>query len=1041
MTNTAYPLDESLLAELRRRHRLSDEEALKEILPAARLEDFARSFAERQARTWIEHIRKEKARIGGVGDFLQEFKLSTQEGVALLCLAEALLRIPDASTADDFIRDKLAGIDWSAHEKRTGSLFANASVWGLMLTGSIIGEPEKKGLLGSVKSLVSRAGQPVIRTAMVRAMGMMGDQFVLGRNIGEALTRAKDNEAKGYRHSYDMLGEGARTMADADKYFRSYESAIAAIGHSHAMGGQIWAAPSISVKLSALHPRFMESQRDQCLPQLTDKLVALCEAAARVGIGLTVDAEESERLELWLDIVNGALLSPVTRNWAGMGVAVQAYQKRAPQVLDLLASQCVAHDRQMMIRLVKGAYWDSEIKRAQMGGHTDYPVYTRKTATDVSYIACAQRLLAQQGRIYPAFGTHNAFTMASIMAVAPKGAAFEFQRLHGMGGELHDQVVAQGQPSRIYAPVGGHQDLLAYLVRRILENGANSSFVQRLRDENVPIAALVHDPEVELVAMTSKRNPAIVMPKDIFARENRQNSQGLDTDNRAITAPLLQEMARFSTWQAAPLIDGQALGGTPRQMLDPSDHRRVIGQVSEASAAQVDQALALAEKAQPGWAARSAKERAVIIRKAADLLEQYRAELIALIGREGGRIIRNAMNEVREAVDLCRYYAMCAERDLQPVQLPGYTGERNELRLVPRGLVAAISPWNFPLAIFVGQIVAPLLAGNAVLAKPAGQTPLIAMRAVQLLHEAGVPGAVLALLPGGGSTVGAQLIKDPRIGAVVFTGSTDVGRQINQQLAARDGAIVPLVAETGGLNALIVDSTALPEQVCDDVLLSAFDSAGQRCSSLRVLFLQEDIADKVSEMIIGALSTLRLGDPLALSSDIGPVIDDKAKQELQAHCLRMQAEGRQLYALSDMPEECMYGSFLSPHVFEIDRMSRLPREAFGPILHIVRWQADRVDDVVAAIKACGYGLTGGVHSRRDGFVRDLAERLPIGNFYINRNLVGAIPGVQPFGGEGLSGTGPKAGGPHYVRRFTTERVVTTDTTAAGGNASLLMLAD
>jgi RHH-type transcriptional regulator, proline utilization regulon repressor / proline dehydrogenase / delta 1-pyrroline-5-carboxylate dehydrogenase len=1041
LADPALTLDvPDLLAELRRRHRLPDEEALREILPAARLEDGQRSWAERQARGWIEVIRKEKSTMGGVSDFLQEFKLSTTEGVALLCVAEALLRIPDAATADALIRDKLTGIDWAAHEKRTGSLFANASVWGLWLTGTVLGEPEQKGLMGSLKGLLSRAGQPVIRTAMTRAMGLLGDQFVLGRSIGEALERASEAERKGYRHSYDMLGEGARTAEDAERYYKSYENAIIAIGKSREQGGDVFAAPGISVKLSALHARFTESQRDLCVPQLTDKLVALCEAAAHAGIGLTVDAEESERLEAWLEIVQQALASQVTKNWNGMGIAVQAYQKRAPQVIDMVSTICRAHDRQMMVRLVKGAYWDSEIKRAQMNGLPDYPVYTRKTATDVSYLACARRLLGQAGRIYPAFGTHNAFTMASIMAVAPKDAQFEFQRLHGMGAELHDQVVAQGRPSRIYAPVGGHQDLLAYLVRRILENGANSSFVQRLRDGHVPIAALVHDPEVELIAMTSKRNPAIVLPKDIFARENRANSAGIDMDSRAVTDPLLEQIGKFTSWQASSLIAGQPQSGTLRQVASPADHRQIIGQVTEASSEQVSKAIELAQKAQPDWASRSVKERANCLRKAADLFESHRAELMALIGLEGGRILRNAMNEVREAVDLCRYYAMCAELDLQPHHLPGYTGERNELRLVPRGLVAAISPWNFPLAIFVGQIVAPLVAGNAVLAKPAGQTPLIAYKAVELLHEAGVPGDVLALLLGGGSTVGAQLINDPRIGAVVFTGSTEVGRKINQQLAAREGPIVPLIAETGGLNALIVDSTALPEQVCDDVLLSAFDSAGQRCSSLRVLFVQEDVAPKMIDMITGALEGLRLGHPLKLSTDIGPVIDNGAKKDLIAHAERMKAGGELLYS-ANLPEECVHGSFLAPMVFEIPRIDLLTREAFGPILHIVRWQGDRIEDVVNAIKASGYGLTGGVHSRRDGFARELAAQLPIGNFYINRNLVGAIPGVQPFGGEGLSGTGPKAGGPHYVRRFTTERVITTDTTAAGGNASLLMLAD
>ncbi len=1004
-------LDE-IRTELRRRHRLEDNKALEEILHAAKLTDAQRRQTEQQARSWIEEIRREtKTRIGGTADFLQEFKLSTVEGVALLCVAEALLRIPDAPTADDLIKDKLANIDWAAHDKRTGTLFANASVWGLMLTGSLLKEDEKKGLFAGVKSLVSRAGQPVIRTAVKQAMGLLGDQFVLGRNIGEALENGAHQQQKnGYRLSYDMLGEGARTREDAARYFKAYEDAIVAIGKSiESKGGDIWDAPGISVKLSAIHPRFTESQRAQCLPELVDKLTTLAQAAAKAHIPLTVDAEESERLELWLDVVAAVLTSPVCDTWAGFGVAVQAYQKRAPQILDYLATLCRQGQRRMMVRLVKGAYWDSEVKRAQMGGMSDYPVYTRKMATDASYLACARRLFAEAGRIYPAFGSHNAYTLASILAIAPAGAKFEVQRLQGMGAELHDQLVKQGIPSRIYAPVGGHQDLLAYLVRRILENGANSSFVQRLRDPDVPVAALLHDPEVELMSFAARRNSAIPLPADIFRLEGRKNSSGVDLDALNVTAPLLTEIAKFPLPAAVP----------------------------DATLEQVDAALAKAVAAQPLWADLGVNERAKVLEKAADLIEANRSEFIALIGQEAGRVIKNAVSEVREAVDLCRYYAICARRDMQPVALPGYTGERNELMLVPRGIVAAISPWNFPLAIFVGQIAAALLAGNAVMAKPAEQTPRIAKRCVGLLHQAGVPEGVLALLPGKGEVVGAKLVSDARVNCVVFTGSTEVGRIINQQLSLRPGPIIPLIAETGGLNAMIVDSTALPEQVCDDVLLSAFDSAGQRCSSLRVLFVQDDIADKVIHMITGALADLRVGNPLLLETDIGPVIDVEAKQQLDAHLARMQVEGKILYA-GKAPEA---GTFMAPHVVEISHLGLLQREAFGPILHIIRWQRDELDAVVKSIIESGYGLTGGIHSRREGFVRELAARLPIGNLYINRNIVGAIPGVQPFGGEGLSGTGPKAGGPHYVRRFTNERVVTTDTTAAGGNASLLMLAD
>jgi RHH-type proline utilization regulon transcriptional repressor/proline dehydrogenase/delta 1-pyrroline-5-carboxylate dehydrogenase len=678
-------------------------------------------------------------------------------------------------------------------------------------------------------------------------------------------------------------------------------------------------------------------------------------------------------------------------------------------VIDLLENLCRTTGRHMMIRLVKGAYWDSEIKRSQMSGFADYPVYTRKLATDVSYLACARQLL-ESSHIYPSFGSHNAWTLSSILALAKPGQAFEVQRLHGMGIELHDQIVAAGIPSRIYAPVGGHQDLLAYLVRRILENGANSSFVYRLRDPHVPIASLVHDPVVELSDFTSKRNPAIPLPPDLF-KPARRNSAGVDIDSRPVREQLLAELAK------QPVS---------------------VGTVAEVTAQEVDHALDLAVKAQSGWAGQSVESRVRCLERVADLFEQNRAEFVALIGREAGRIIKNALAEVREAVDLCRYYAALARHDLAPTTLPGYTGETNSLRLVPRGCVAAISPWNFPLAIFAGQVAAALVSGNVVMAKPAEQTPYIAKRAVQLFHEAGVPKEVLVFLPGRGETVGAQLVSDPRIGAVVFTGSTEVGRLINQSLAHRPGPLVPIIAETGGLNAMIADSTALPEQVADDVILSAFDSAGQRCSSLRVLFVQEDVADKMTDMIAGAMAELRLGDPLCLETDIGPVIDSSAKETLEAHIMRMKVEGELLYA-TPLPESCENGLFVAPHLFEIPDMNILKREAFGPVLHVVRWQKDRLDTVVGSIAASGYGLTCGIHSRSEGFVRQLVARLPVGNLYVNRNMIGAIPGVQPFGGEGLSGTGPKAGGPHYLRRFCTERCVTRDTTAAGGNASLLML--
>jgi RHH-type transcriptional regulator, proline utilization regulon repressor / proline dehydrogenase / delta 1-pyrroline-5-carboxylate dehydrogenase len=993
---------------LRSLHRAPEPECVERLLTEGALSSSERGEAGRQARSWIEAVRAEKSRIGGMADFMQEFGLSTQEGIALMCVAEALLRIPDAPTADDLIQDKLGAVDWSRHVAKTDTMFMNASVWGLMLTGKLMEWSLKPALAG----LVGRASQPVIRVAIARAMAMLGDRFVLGRTIGEALEEGARLSKAGYTCSYDMLGEGARTHKDAERYFENYRAAIAAIGAEGA-GGDIASAPGISVKLSALHPRFAENQREICFKPLVEKLVVLCEAATKAGIGLTVDAEESERLEITLDIIHALLKHPVTQNWAGLGLAVQAYQKRATAVVDEVIESCRTHQRRMMVRLVKGAYWDSEIKRTQMGGFSDYPVFTRKVTTDVSYFACAKKLLGATDIIYPAFGSHNAYTLAALINLAPQGAKFEVQRLHGMGEALHEQVIKAGVRSRIYAPVGAHADLLAYLVRRILENGANSSFVHQVQDSDVPIAALVHDPAEELRDYTSKRNAAIPLPADLFWEQARRNSAGVDLDAPPERDTFLAEVTHATqAWRPTSLVAGQPAEGDV-----------------------VEPALQAALAAQPLWAAESPARRAEVLDKAAELFEAHRAELAARLVAEAGRCVKNAVAEVREAVDLCRYYAAEARRTLNPQHLHGYTGEANTLALYPRGVIAAISPWNFPLAIFVGQIAAALVTGNAVVAKPAEQTPAIAYRAVQLLHSAGVPPAVLALLLGRGEEVGAALVNDRRINGVVFTGSTEVGRAINVALANRPGPVTPLIAETGGLNALVVDSTALPEQVADDVLVSAFDSAGQRCSSLRLLLVQEDVADKMLEMIIGATKALVVGNPMDLATDLGPLIDAEAKQNLIAHIERMKREGKLLYA----GEAPAAGHFVAPHIFEIPTVKLLQREAFGPVLHVVRWSRENLPELLSDLRSLGYGLTGGVHSRRAGFVREVAAQMPVGNLYVNRNLVGAIPGVQPFGGEGLSGTGPKAGGPQYLARFCTERHTSTDTTAAGGNASLLML--
>ncbi len=1036
------------LSAIRRLRDASDEDALAALIPLATLSEAERQATTELAQGWIRTIRAETRRIGGVSDFLQEFSLGTEEGIALLCVAEALLRIPDAATADALIKDKLAAISWLNHEKRTGTLFASASVYGLMLSGRVLKDPPTS-LLGG---LVRKMGEPLIRRAVQKAMGLLGAQFVLGRTIEEALETAAPHERMGTRFSYDMLGEGARTQEDADYYFKSYQMAIAAIGDhqeeptSDALDpwSALWGRAGISVKLSALHPRYAESQQDVCFPVLVERLTDLCERAASVGISLIVDAEECDRLELSLDIIETVLQSPVTLDWPGLAMAVQAYQKRAPAVIAHIIDMCRTHGRQMGIRLVKGAYWDSEIKRAQMAGLSDYPVYTRKSATDVSYLACAKLLLDARPLIYPAFGTHNARSIAAIMTLAGGDRnGFEFQRLQGMGDALHEEVQKLGYPSRVYAPVGSHRDLLAYLVRRLLENGANTSFVQQVQDTNIPVAALLHDPLDDLLTRQEKRNPHIPLPPDLFASAGRVNSKGMDLAARDVFGPLLADLGLQNQWAAAPLVAGvDDRSGPTAASYNPADTASKIGESWDATAATVDRALALAERAQPAWAAQGASYRADVIARAADFLESHRIELMALLIREAGRTVKNAQAEVREAVDLCRYYAVSARADLAtPLELKSYTGERNLLTYAPRGIIAAISPWNFPLAIFVGQIAAALLAGNAVMAKPAEQTPLIAYRAIKILHEAGVPPEVLALLTGKGEVIGAQLVKDPRVAGVVFTGSTAVGKDIAQTLAGRAGPLVPLIAETGGLNAMIVDSTALPEQVTDDVLLSAFDSAGQRCSSLRVLFVQDDVADRMLDMISGAMDSLRVGDPLRLSTDCGPLIDAPAKHAILEHIARMTDEGT-LLAKAPLPADMAErGHFVAPHLMEIARMNQLAREAFGPVLHVVRWQQGHIGKVVEAIRQSGYGLTCGLHTRRTDLLDELTPQLPVGNLYINRNLIGAIPGVQPFGGEGLSGTGPKAGGPNYVKRFAVERCLSVDTTSAGGNTSLLMLND
>ena len=1024
---------------------MDETEAVACILAAAEIPVDMRHCIGERARGIVAAVRRDRLGKGGIDAFLHEYALSSPEGVALLCLAEALLRIPDAETVDRLIRDKIGSADWESHLGRSESMFINASTWALMLTGRLLHTVSPAPDLRTVlRRFVARSSEPVLRQAVTAAMHIIGRQFVMGRTIGEALERARGAEQQGYRHSYDMLGEAAHTAADAARYAAAYDDAIAAIGRS--WGGRIIAdAPGISIKLSALHPRYEMAQRARVLSEVSLILLELSRHARGAGIGLTIDAEEANRLDLSLDLFEALALSPDLADWDGLGLAVQAYQKRALPVIEWLADLARRSGRRLMVRLVKGAYWDSEIKRTQELGLDGYPVYTRKVATDVSYLACARRLLAFGPIFYPQFATHNAHTVAALLEFAGERRDYEFQRLHGMGETLYEQIVGAeriDRPCRVYAPVGSHEDLLPYLVRRLLENGANTSFVNRLVDEAQPINAIVADPIAQLARLPVKPHPRIPLPRDLYGPA-RETSRGLDLDHAPVQAALRDGLAAAlcQPRSAAPIIDGIEQPGAAEPVFDPSDRRRQVGMVVAAGPREIDRALGRALFSAPSWDRTPAAERAAVLERAADLYQNRMVELMALIIREGGRTIPAALAEIREAVDYLRYYALRARVDFAASEpLPGPTGERDEIALHGRGVFACISPWNFPLAIFTGQIAAALAAGNAVVAKPAEQTPLVAAAAVWLLHQAGVPGDVLHLLPGTGEIVGAALVGDPRVAGIAFTGSTETARRINLDLARRAGPIVPLIAETGGQNAMIVDSSALAEQVVSDVLISAFDSAGQRCSSLRLLYVQVDIADRLLAMLAGAMTELVVGDPALLATDVGPIIDAPAREALEQHAQRMAREGHLLYQCA-LPAGTEHGTFFAPRVFQIDGAERLPGEVFGPILHVVRWHADRLNAVLDEIAATGYGLTLGIQSRIDETTRYILARLHIGNSYVNRSMIGAVVGVQPFGGEGLSGTGPKAGGPRYLHRFATERTLSVDTTAAGGNATLLSLHD
>lgn len=1028
-----------LQADIRAAFLADEAVCVKNLLPRAQTSAEAAQGISVRAAELVRSVRDQKN--AGIESFLHEYDLSTREGVLLMCVAEALLRIPDAPTADALIRDKFSQGNWKQHVGRSESWLVNASTWGMLLAGRLAGDlPAEKNALQQAEKVFARLTEPVARQAIRAAMGIMAEQFVMGADITSAIARSRKAPYSAYRYSFDMLGEAALGRDDAERYFIAYQNAIASLGRSVSTPPGIFSAPSISIKLSALHPRFEPSQKKRVSTELSPRVLALALQARGAGIALTLDAEEAERLDLqlsvFIDIFNDAKIA----DWSGFGLAVQAYQKRAPQVLAMLGHLAKQKRKRIPVRLVKGAYWDTEIKRAQTLGLKSYPVYTRKISTDVAYLACANVLLENTQAFYPQFATHNAHTVAYILQQAGQRRDFEFQRLHGMGEALHDQVLKlPGLACRVYAPVGAHADLLPYLVRRLLENGANTSFVNRIADEKAAVENVVADPISQLKSFASIANPRIPLPQHLF-RPERENSAGISLADALEMEKLHAEMTTLmqsSNWSAAPLVNGKALTGAARAKTAPSNRQREIGHVVDTDLAALDAALSAAKQAAGIWNATPVNARADALQRAADIFEAKRAEMMALLMLEAGKVFSDAQSELREAVDFLRYYAAQARRLFSaPETLPGPTGESNQLFLHGRGVFACISPWNFPLAIFTGQIAAALAAGNAVIAKPAEQTPLIAFLAVKILHQAGVPAGVLSLLPGDGAIIGSALVKDERVDGVVFTGSTATAQSINRSLAARTGPIVPFIAETGGVNALIADSSALPEQVVNDVMASAFNSAGQRCSACRVLFVQQEIADRVLFLLQSTLVEWAIGDPTRIETDIGPVIDADAKAMLERHRQKMRDRAKIIFEMP-LPDACEQGTFFAPAIYELADLNQLEGEVFGPILHVIRFAGSDLGKVIDSINAKGYGLTLGIHSRIDDSIEMACARAKVGNLYVNRNMIGAVVGVQPFGGEGLSGTGPKAGGPHYLMRFVTERTQTVNTAAVGGNAGLL----
>src|SRR5262245_5522611 len=1015
---------------LRAPYAPADEEIARDLLAAAARPSEAEARIDARASRLVKAIRARRGGLGGVEDFLHAYAMSTKEGLALMVLAEALLRVPDPETADRLIEDKLRAGDWIHHDPRSESFLISASAWTLGLTARVIHPGETPE--GIVDTLIKRIGLPAVRAATRQAIRLLGWHFVLGQAIEEALRRA--DSPREFLYSFDMLGEGACTGVDAHRYFESYANAIREIGK--ASGNEtLPRRPGISVKLSALHPRYEPLSRQRVLDELTPRLLELAQLAKRHELNFTVDAEEADRLELSLDVIAAVLRESSLAGWDGFGLAVQAYQKRAGAVIDWITEVAKTLDRRLMIRLVKGAYWDTEIKRAQERGLSDYPVFTRKAMTDLTYLDCVRKLLARRPLLYPQFATHNALTVACVIEDASGTAGYEFQRLHGMGEALYEALLDElpDLTCRVYAPVGGYSDLLAYLVRRLLENGANSSFVSVAADPAVPIENILRRPQSRIGDATHARHSYIPLPRDLF-RPVRRNSGGVEFGDRASLETLLGEIrAAPQTADAKSLVDGIEIAGRERPALSPIDGRE-IGTVQESDKAIVNSAFAAAHSAFQSWDAMPIADRARILERVGDLIEQNRGRLIALLQVEGGKTIDDCVSEVREAADYCRYYGAETRRSLAPMPMRGPTGESNELRMRGRGIFICISPWNFPLAIFAGQIAGALAAGNCVVAKPAEQTPLIAFETVKLFHAGGVPTGALQLVLGDGK-VGAMLTADRRVAGVAFTGSTEVARAINQTLAAKDGPIPPLIAETGGINPMIVDATALPEQVTDDVIVSAFRSAGQRCSALRLLCVQEEIADHLFEMVAGAARELALGDPRDQATNIGPVIDIEAKEKLERWISRAEQSGAVLFRLDgNMPAQ---GTYVAPAILELNSARELKEEVFGPVLHVVRWHENELDRLLDDIAANGTALTLGIHSRIDTTIAHIAHRLPHGNVYVNRNMIGAVVGSQPFGGGGLSGTGPKAGGPHYLQRFALEQTVTVNTAASGGNATLL----